>query len=73
VLYDLDHQAQQQVSHLDGFVAKRAATVGTDPQFVAMLRDLVVERLTGRSCRRTARWPRTTAAPSAAARRPPRR
>jgi ferrochelatase len=47
VLYDLDHQAQQQVSHLDGFVAKRAATVGTDPQFVAMLRDLVVERLEG--------------------------
>ena len=47
VLYDLDLQAQQQVSELDGFVAKRAATVGTDPQFVAMLRDLVVERLSG--------------------------
>jgi len=47
VLYDLDHQAQQQVSHLDEFVVKRAATVGTDPQFVAMLRDLVVERLDG--------------------------
>jgi ferrochelatase len=47
VLYDLDHQAQQQVSHLEGFVAKRAATVGTDPEFVAMLRDLVVERLEG--------------------------
>ena len=47
VLYDLDLQAQQQVSHLEGFVAKRAATVGTDPQFVAMLRDLVVERLEG--------------------------
>ena len=47
VLYDLDHQARQQVSHLDGFVVKRAATVGTDPQFVAMLRDLVVERLEG--------------------------
>jgi ferrochelatase len=28
-------------------VAKRAATVGTDPEFVAMLRDLVVERLEG--------------------------
>ena len=47
VLYDLDVQAQQQVSNLEGFVAKRAATVGTDPQFVAMLRDLVVERLAG--------------------------
>jgi ferrochelatase len=47
VLYDLDVQAQQQVSGLSGFIAKRAATVGTDPQFVAMLRDLVVERLSG--------------------------
>ena len=47
VRYDLDLQAQQQVSHLPGFVVKRAATVGTDPEFVAMLRDLVVERLTG--------------------------
>ena len=47
VLYDLDLQAQQQVAGLEGFVAKRAATVGTDPQFVAMLRTLVVERLTG--------------------------
>jgi ferrochelatase len=45
VLYDLDLQAQEQVSGLPGFVAKRAATVGTDPAFVAMLRDLVVERL----------------------------
>lgn len=47
VLYDLDRQAHEQVSGLPGFVAKRAATVGTDPEFVAMLRDLVVERLTG--------------------------
>ncbi len=47
VLYDLDHQAQQQVSHLDGFTLKRSATVGTDAEFVAMLRDLVVERLSG--------------------------
>ena len=47
VLYDLDVQAQQQVSELAGFTAKRAATVGTDPEFVAMLRDLVVERLAG--------------------------
>ena len=47
VVYDLDHQAQQQVSHLEDYVVKRAATVGTDPGFVAMLRDLVVERLSG--------------------------
>jgi len=47
VLYDLDLQAQQQVAGLEGFTAKRSATVGTDPQFVAMLRELVVERLAG--------------------------
>ncbi len=47
VLYDLDLQAQQQVAGLEGFTAKRAATVGTDPEFVAMLRGLVVERLAG--------------------------
>ena len=47
VLYDLDLQAKQQVAGLDGFLAKRASTVGTDPEFVAMLRDLVVERLEG--------------------------
>ena len=47
VLYDLDLQAQEQVADLDGFTAKRAATVGTDPEFVAMLRSLVVERLAG--------------------------
>ena len=47
VLYDLDTQAQQQVAGLTGFTAKRAATVGTDPRFVAMLRSLVQERLDG--------------------------
>ncbi len=47
VLYDLDLQAQQEVSHLEGFTLKRSATVGTDPEFVAMLRALVVERLAG--------------------------
>jgi ferrochelatase len=47
VLYDLDVQAQQQVAELEGFTAKRAATVGTAPEFVAMLRALVVERLEG--------------------------
>ena len=47
VLYDLDTQAQQQVAGLPGFTAKRSATVGTDPRFVAMLRTLVQERLDG--------------------------
>jgi ferrochelatase len=47
VAYDLDVQARAQLAGLDGFVVKRAATVGTDPEFVAMLRDLVVERITG--------------------------
>ncbi len=48
VLYDLDLQAQQRVrDELAGMVVTRAPTVGTDPQFVAMLRDLVVERLDG--------------------------
>lgn len=46
VLYDLDIQAQQRVTDdLQGMTVTRAATVGTEPQFVAMLRDLVVERL----------------------------
>jgi hypothetical protein len=38
----------------------RSATVGTDPQFVAMLRDLVVERLAadGAALARRARHPR---------------
>ncbi len=45
VLYDLDTQAQERVATLPGMVAHRAATVGTAPAFVRMLRDLVVERL----------------------------
>ncbi|HVM26069.1 MAG TPA: ferrochelatase [Mycobacteriales bacterium] len=47
VLYDLDVQAQERVALLPGMTARRSPTVGTDPQFVAMLRDLVVERLEG--------------------------
>ena len=47
VLYDLDVQAQERVAALPGMLARRAATVGVDPQFVAMLRDLVTERLAG--------------------------
>jgi len=46
VLYDLDLQAQERVrDECPGMVVTRAPTVGTHPAFVAMLRDLVVERL----------------------------
>ena len=47
VLYDLDVQAQERVAGLAGMNVRRAPTVGTDPAFVAMLRDLVAERLAG--------------------------
>jgi protoporphyrin/coproporphyrin ferrochelatase len=47
VLYDLDVQAQERVAALPGMTARRSPTVGTDSTFVAMLRDLVVERLEG--------------------------
>ncbi len=46
VLYDLDIQAQQRIAEtMPGLVARRAATVGTAPAYISMLRDLVVERL----------------------------
>ena len=47
VLYDLDVVVQQRARALEGLVVKRAPTVGVAPQFVAMLRDLVVERIEG--------------------------
>jgi ferrochelatase len=45
VVYDLDVQARERIARLDGFEVSRAATVGTDPMFVEMLRDLVHERI----------------------------
>ncbi len=46
VLYDLDLQAGQRVrDEMPGMLVTRSPTVGTDPDFVAMLRGLVVERL----------------------------
>ncbi len=45
VLYDLDIEAQTRSRDL-GINMVRAATVGTHPKFVAMLADLVVERVT---------------------------
>jgi ferrochelatase len=44
VLYDLDEAARQRALAL-GLNMVRAATVGTHPDFVAMLRDLIAERL----------------------------
>ncbi|MCU1593999.1 MAG: ferrochelatase [Frankiales bacterium] len=45
VVYDLDHEAAHRVP---GMTVRRAATVGTDPQFVTMLRKLVLERASAR-------------------------
>ncbi len=42
VLYDLDTEAAQRASEL-GVNLVRAATVGTDPRFVTMVRELVLE------------------------------
>jgi ferrochelatase len=50
VLYDLDEEARLKADAL-GLTMVRAGTVGTDPQFVRLLRELIVERLTGSSPR----------------------
>ncbi|MFN8185499.1 MAG: ferrochelatase [Gaiellales bacterium] len=44
VLYDLDHEAREVAGEL-GLRMIRAGTVGTHPAFVAMIRELVQERL----------------------------
>jgi ferrochelatase len=43
VVYDLDTEAARTASEL-GLSFARASTVGTDPRFVAMIRELVLER-----------------------------
>jgi ferrochelatase len=43
VVYDLDTEALATAERL-GLPARRAATPGTDPRFVAMVRDLLLER-----------------------------
>jgi ferrochelatase len=48
VLYDLDTEAKDLANEL-GMNLVRAKTVGTHPRFVAMIRELVVERMTGAS------------------------
>lgn len=44
VLYDLDTEARQKAADL-GIGFTRVPSVGTDPRFVAMIRELVLERL----------------------------
>jgi ferrochelatase len=44
VLYDLDTKAAAQARSL-GLQMVRAATVGTDPRFIAMIRELILERV----------------------------
>jgi ferrochelatase len=45
VMFDLDHEAQEYAEQL-GLNMIRAATVGTHPRFVQMIRELVLERVT---------------------------
>jgi protoporphyrin/coproporphyrin ferrochelatase len=51
VLFDLDIEAQETARSL-GMNLIRVPTVGTDPAFVAMIRELIEERLTARPRRR---------------------
>jgi protoporphyrin/coproporphyrin ferrochelatase len=51
VLWDLDAEAAETAERL-GLAFARAATVGTDPAFVAMVRELIAERLDGATPRR---------------------
>ncbi len=51
VMYDLDDEARTKADAL-GMKMERAATVGIDPTFVGMLRELIVERITHQGERR---------------------
>jgi ferrochelatase len=50
VMYDLDTEAVEKAREL-GMTLIRAATVGTHPAFVRMIRDLIVERMTANPVR----------------------
>ena len=54
VVYDLDIEARRRCDEL-GLNMVRAATVGTHPRFVRMIRELLVERMT-RASRPPERW-----------------
>ncbi len=45
ILYDLDTEAKQLADDI-GLNVVRAATVGTHPEFIGMIRELIVERMT---------------------------
>ena len=60
VLYDLDTEAQEKAQAL-GLRLVRAATAGTHPAFVRMIRELVVERMTEGSARHDGGWARAPA------------
>ena len=47
VLFDLDTEAKEICDDL-GIHMTRAATVGTHPRFIAMIRELVEERVNGK-------------------------
>lgn len=51
VLYDLDVEAQAHAANL-GMTLLRVPTIGVDPVFVAMIRELIQERLTDEPVRR---------------------
>jgi ferrochelatase len=51
VLYDLDTQAQELAQSI-GLHLVRAATVGTHPKFIAMIRELITERMSENPVRR---------------------
>jgi ferrochelatase len=51
VLYDLDYEAQERAKAL-GLTMLRVPAVGTDPEFVAMIRELIEERITANPFRR---------------------
>ncbi len=52
VIYDLDTEAKATAEEI-GLPFARAATAGVDPRFVAMVRDLLLERARGRAGRVT--------------------
>ncbi len=55
VLYDLDVEARGVCDEL-GLNLVRAATVGSHPQFVAMIRELILERTAGAARRAIGRF-----------------
>jgi ferrochelatase len=76
VLWDLDTEAKQTAAEL-GLLFARAATAGTHPAFVALVRELVQERLTGAEPRSLGRLGlcgvdcRVGCCPAPAGKRPP--